>query len=139
MSCAHTLIQVRSCFGRAARYKASCLRQLDWYFIPFSVVWLGLVLFISLANLKKTPEPMGAAMSVVFVGIGIYWLVGRFFADSFYRSRLVFGLTDRRAIILAGVFGRSVQSIDLFSLNFSPHGVWDKLLSDMDTTAGYGK
>jgi hypothetical protein len=23
--------------------------------------------------------------------------------------------------------------------NFSPHGVWDKLLSDMDTAAGYGK
>ena len=22
--------------------------------------------------------------------------------------------------------------------NFSPHGVWDKLLSDMDTAAGYG-
>ena len=23
--------------------------------------------------------------------------------------------------------------------NFSPHGVWDKILSDMDTAAGYGK
>jgi hypothetical protein len=23
--------------------------------------------------------------------------------------------------------------------NFSPHGVWDKLLADMDTGAGYGK
>ena len=90
---------------------------LDWYFIAFSVVWLGVALLISLAHLRKTPEPMDAAVSVLFVGIGIYWLIGRFFVNSFYRSRLVYGLTARRAIILAGVFRRSLQSIDLSSLN----------------------
>jgi hypothetical protein len=89
----------------------------DWYLIPFSVVWLGVALIISLANLKKTPEPMGAAVSVLFVGIGIYWLIGRFFVDSFYRARLVYGVTDRRAIIASGVFRGSVQSIDLSSLS----------------------
>lgn len=90
---------------------------LDWYLIPFSVVWFGLVLSIFWQWLTKTPEPMGAVMSVFFVGIGIYFLVGRFFIDKFYRSRLVYGVTDRRAIITSGVFLRSVQSIDLSSLS----------------------
>jgi Bacterial PH domain len=89
----------------------------DWFSIPFSVVWLGFVLFIFWQGLTKTPEPMGAIMSVLFVGIGTYWLIGRFFVDSFYRSRLVYGVTDRRAIIASGVFSRSVQSIDLSSLS----------------------
>jgi len=90
---------------------------LDWYFIPFSVVWLGFVLYIFWQGSPKTPDPIGGLVSVLFVGIGVYLLVGRFFADSFYRSRLVYGVTDRRAIIASGVFSRSVQSIDLSSLS----------------------
>jgi hypothetical protein len=90
---------------------------LDWYFIPFSVVWLGFVLYIFWQGLPKTPDPIGGLASGLFVGIGVYLLVGRFFADSFYRSRLVYGVTDRRAIIASGVFSRSVQSIDLSSLS----------------------
>jgi hypothetical protein len=50
---------------------------LDWYLIPFSVVWLGLVLFAFWQSLTKTTEPMGAVVSVLFMGIGIYFLIGR--------------------------------------------------------------
>jgi hypothetical protein len=52
-----------------------------------------------------------------FIGIGIYLLIGRFFADRLYRSRLIYGVTDRRAIILSGIRRRSVQSIYLSSLS----------------------
>jgi hypothetical protein len=52
-----------------------------------------------------------------FIGIGIYLLIGRFFADRLYRSRLIYGVTDRRAIILSGARRRSVQSIYLSSLS----------------------
>jgi hypothetical protein len=90
---------------------------LDWYLIPFSVVWLGLVLHIFWQGLTKTPDPMAGLVSVLFVGLGVYLLIGRFFVDSFYRARLVYGVTDRRAIIASDVFRRSVQSIDLSSLS----------------------
>ena len=60
---------------------------------------------------------MSVLGGVLFVGIGIYLLVGRFFADAFYRSRLVYGVTDRRAIIASGILQRSLQSIDLSSLS----------------------
>ena len=90
---------------------------LDWYFIPFSVVWFGIVLYIFWQGATANPEPMSALVGVLFVGIGIYLLVGRFFADAFYRSRLVYGVTDRRAIIASGILQRSLQSIDLSSLS----------------------
>ena len=54
---------------------------LDLYFIPFSVVWLGFVLYIFWQGLPKTPDPIGGLVSVLFVGIGVYLLVGRFFAE----------------------------------------------------------
>jgi hypothetical protein len=42
---------------------------------------------------------------------------------------------------LAGYIRKSLGAYDscMAGDNFSPHGVWDKLLSDMDTAAGYGK
>jgi hypothetical protein len=40
---------------------------------------------------------------------------------------------------LANYVKKSLGAYDSCSAgdNFSPHGVWDKLLSDMDTAAGY--
>ena len=73
------------------------LSRQDWYLIPFGV-------FLVAAGLR-------------FIPMGIYILiVGRLFADLWYRSRLIYGVTDRRAIILLGMRRRSVQSIDFSSL-----------------------
>src|SRR5215467_3353480 len=43
-------------------------------------------------------------------------IVGGLLADLWYRSRLIYGVTDRRAIILSGMRRRTVQSIYLSSL-----------------------
>ena len=42
---------------------------------------------------------------------------------------------------IAGYIRKGLQGYDscMAGDNFSPHGVWDKILSDMDTGAGYGK
>jgi hypothetical protein len=94
------------------------LRRQDWHLIPFSVVWFSVAVFAFWQTLTKTPEPfaLSVAAGLLFIGIGIYWLIGRFFADRWYRSRLIYGVTDRRAIILSGMRRRSVQSIYLSSL-----------------------
>jgi hypothetical protein len=65
----------------------------------------------------KTPQPIGGLAALLFIGTGIYFLAGRYLTDWLYRSRLIYGFTDRRAIIASGVFRRSVQSIDLSSLS----------------------
>ncbi len=91
----------------------------DWFLIPFSAVWLGIALFSFWPKSTKAPEPLPlfVAAGLLFIGIGVYMFVGRFFADLWYRSRLIYGVTDRRAIILSGMRRRSVQSIYLSSLN----------------------
>ena len=73
------------------------LTQPDWYFIPFGVLLV--------------------VVGLRFIPMGIYILiVGRLLADLCRRSRLIYGVTDRRAIILSGMRRRSVQSIDFSSL-----------------------
>ena len=91
----------------------------DWHLIPFSVVWLGIVVYSFWLRPTKTPEPLAlfVAVGLLFIGIGIYMLIGRFFVDLWYRSQLIYGVTDRRAIILSGMRRQSVQSIYFSSLS----------------------
>jgi hypothetical protein len=88
----------------------------DWYLIPFSLLWLGIAL-VNFWHGIKTPQPIAGLMAVLVMGVGIYVVVGRYLTDWLYRSRLIYGVTDRRAIIVSGVLSRSVQSIDLSSLS----------------------
>jgi len=107
--------------GRPAQ--GMVLTPRDWAAIPNGVAWLSVAVYIFWPT--KAPEPLKSpvpfalfvAMGLLFIGIGIYLLIGRFFADRLYRSRLIYGITDRRAIIISGLRRRSVQSIYLSSLS----------------------
>ena len=48
---------------------------------------------------------------VPFVLIGIYLTVGRFWERSGPREHQVYGLTNRRAIIISGMFSRTTNSV----------------------------
>jgi hypothetical protein len=88
----------------------------DWFLIPFSLLWLAILLGSKAWQGQiKTPQPIAGLAAVLF--IGVYFLAGRYLTDWLYRSRLIYGVTDRRAIIVSGVLRRSVQSIDLSSLS----------------------
>ena len=107
--------------GRPAQ--GMVLTPQDWYAIPFGVVWLGFAVYniwpTKAPDPLKSPVPFASfvATGLLSIGIGIYLLVGRFFIDRLYRSRLIYGVTDRRAIIISGLRRRSVQSIYLSSLS----------------------
>ena len=95
----------------------------DWSVSAFGVVWLGFAVYniwpTKAPDPLKSPVPfaMFVATGLLSIGIGIYALIGRFFVDRLYRSRLIYGITDRRAIIISGLRRRSVQSIYLSSLS----------------------
>jgi hypothetical protein len=93
------------------------LTWLDWYWIPFIAAWLGIAVYSFWPKSTKTPEPLALFVAAGIFGIGFYVLIGRYVADLWYRSRLIYGVTDRRAIILSGMRRRSVQSIYLSSLS----------------------
>jgi len=73
------------------------LRRKDGYAIAFAVLLVA-------AGWRFIP---------MFIYIPI---VGGLFADLWHRSRLIYGVTDRRAIILSGMRRRFVQSIYFSSL-----------------------
>jgi len=93
------------------------LRGMDAFLIPFSLFWTGIVFFAGIASFTQPPQKGGGAPGLIFlipfILVGLYILVGRFFADAMMRARTEYGLTNRRAIIVSGFFSRSVKSVDV--------------------------
>lgn len=95
------------------------LRPNDAYLIPFSLLWGGFAITWE-ASVLRMGEPNAAFMSiwgVPFVLMGLYLIAGRFFVDARMRARTFYGLTDRRAIIISGLFSRTINSLPLRTLS----------------------
>ena len=96
------------------------LRASDAGAIPFSLMWGGFAIFWEAVVLSSVFHPGRRAAGPVaflfplwgvpFVLIGLHIMVGRFFVDARRRRRTWYGVTDRRAIIVAA--GRTT-SFDL--------------------------
>lgn len=87
----------------------------DLFAIPFAALWLALVsgAFVSDPAPAANNDPAGDFILPVFIAIGVYILVGRFFVDMLIRSRSEYVLTDRRAVIESGLLFRSKRSANL--------------------------
>jgi hypothetical protein len=74
-------------------------RAIDWFVIPFSIVWISVPSAGAVAALRSASVSPQAFMVVPFLVIGAYLLVGRFIYDAWRRGRTIYGLTDRRVLI----------------------------------------
>jgi hypothetical protein len=94
----------------------------DWFLIPFGMVWFGSAVRFSIqgswpaSNKNPPPFALFVAFALLIIGTGIYLVIGRLLVDLWFRSRTIYGVTDRRAIILSGMRRRSVHSIYFSSL-----------------------
>ena len=88
----------------------------DVFMIPFSLMWGGFAFFWEATVLHQSVPGFFALWGIPFVAMGLYLIVGRFFVDAYRRSRTWYGLTDQRVLIIGGVFGRDVKSLDLATL-----------------------
>jgi len=84
--------------------------------IPFSLLWGGFAVFWELSALREHGPTFFALWGIPFVLAGVYFVIGRFFADAVRRARMYYGLTDQRVLILGILIGRSVKSLDLATL-----------------------
>ena len=92
------------------------LRASDAYLLPFGILWTVFVVFWELQVLSVNGPLLFKLWGIPFLLVGFYLLIGRFLVDSWHRTKTFYGLTDRRAIIVSGLFSTSVASIALKSL-----------------------
>lgn len=94
----------------------------DILLIPFSILWFGFALFWEgTVLITGAPIPF-VIFGSFFVIVGFYICIGRFLVDKFRRIKTTYALTDRRVIIVSGMFSPSLDSLNLNSLsdiNFS--------------------
>ena len=89
-------------------------RRSDWFVIPFSIVWCGIVLSSAGTAWAKDAPLFGRAFLLLFLAIGLYMLVGRFIHDGWLREHTFYAVTPTRALI---VTRKGVQSIKLDRLS----------------------
>lgn len=114
-------------------------RKMDALLIPFSLFWGGFAIFWevnALLILTETTDPIALVFplfGIPFVLIGLYIIFGRFMVDAKARSKTIYGLTNKRAIVVSGLFSKKVKSVDLnrlsdVSLNEKSDGLGTVLL-----------
>ena len=98
-------------------------RGSDVFTIPFSILWGGFAIFWEIMALSIPKDDAGPVayvfplFGIPFVIVGLYMIFGRFIYDSKKRSKTFYGLTDQRAIIVSGFFGKRVKSLNLKTLS----------------------
>lgn len=85
----------------------------DILLIPFSLVWGGFALFWEISVLAAGAPILFKLWGIPFVLMGIYITVGRFFYDSWKRSKIAYAITNKRALILKREFSQKIVSIPL--------------------------
>lgn len=91
----------------------------DVFAVPFSAFWLLIVLTVFgliLTGGAKRVDPIAYVILPAFIAVGLYMLVGRFVVDSAARRRTSYYLTNRRAVIEAGLFRATIRSVSLAAL-----------------------
>ncbi|SDD81076.1 hypothetical protein SAMN04488071_1344 [Kordiimonas lacus] len=88
------------------------LTQRDFFLIPISLSWLGTAVAWEYSVWTDGGHITSLLFGGVLVAIGLFMTFGRFIDDCWRRSKTIYGLSERRAIILEG---RNVKSVQLSS------------------------
>ncbi len=89
----------------------------DALIIPFSLVWGGMAVYSWAWEMNIGTSFLAQLMTLPFVVVGFYLLIGRFFVDKWQRECTVYAVTNERLIIVYGLLRRNVKSYNLETLS----------------------
>lgn len=92
------------------------LRISDVFLIPFSLLWGGFAIFWEYSAYRAGAPLFFLLFGAVFVLVGLYVIIGRFFVDALTRAQTYYGVTNNRIVILTELFGRKLKALDLKTL-----------------------
>lgn len=88
----------------------------DLFLVPFSILWCGFAIFWETSVMAANAPLLFKLWGVPFVLVGLYFVFGRFLVDAWLRSGTIYGVTDRRVLILRAAPFHSFISLDLVGL-----------------------
>jgi len=88
----------------------------DLVLLPMGLLLTSFGIVIHPVALRNGWEPDNILGSLPLVLVGVYLLGGRWLWDAKRRARTVYAVTDRRIILVSGIFRTRVRSIDLRTL-----------------------
>jgi len=118
------------------------LRGSDVFMIPFSLMWGGFAIFWEYSVLQGGAPGFFALWGIPFVAIGLYMIFGRFFFEAKQRKNTFYGVTDKRIIILSGIFSKHSKSLAVkllsdISLKEKKNGIGSVILGQENPMAGF--
>jgi hypothetical protein len=85
---------------------------------PFALMWGGFAFFWEWQVLQAPSTPVFFALwGIPFVLVGIYLIAGRFLVEAKQRAKTYYGVTNERVLIVSGLFGRKIKSLNLRSIS----------------------
>jgi hypothetical protein len=97
-------------------YQGIVLRSADLFIIPFSLIWGGFALFFAYSTVAEGAPFIVVLIGAVVAALGVYVIIGRFFVDMRQRRNTYYALTDKRAIIISGVFAQHIKTLVIQNL-----------------------
>lgn len=93
------------------------LRPIDAFLIPFTLMWGSFAIFSEMMLIMMWISG-GTPIFVTFLGIpfvlvGLYLIFGRFWFDAWQRTKIFYGVTDKRVIIIYDVINKSIKSLSI--------------------------
>ncbi len=79
-------------------YRGVMFTSADALLIPFHILWLAFAIFWT-AMMSLTPQPWFALFGSIFVCIGLFGLLGRFWLDAQIRRGINYAVTNKRVLI----------------------------------------
>ncbi len=92
------------------------LRGCDAFLIPFSLMWGGFAIFWEFSAVTTNAPIEFKIWGIPFVLVGLYMIIGRFWADARLRANTAYGVTSERIIIISGLFYKQTKSLSLDTL-----------------------